>query len=125
MTGKCPNCSYRVKLRKNGTLGRHTLYSGLAPGINNSYRKLMESKGRVYLDGGGYYCEGTGKFPVETQDAADELYEAAIIYLERNKKPFQPLVTYTYESPVYYISDSAKGWGRFNPLTFLRRLRHI
>jgi len=62
-SAKCPCCSYKVKLRKDGTIGAHTLFSGLRHNLNDSYRLKMEALGRVYLIGGGYRCEGIGKLP--------------------------------------------------------------
>ena len=34
-TGKCPTCGYRRKLRVDGMLQEHWIYSGLSPGYCN------------------------------------------------------------------------------------------
>lgn len=63
MTGKCPNCGYHFRLRKNGTMGSHRIY-GAKVKSGDPYRVAREKQGRVYITDDSYYCEGAGRYPL-------------------------------------------------------------
>jgi hypothetical protein len=59
-SGKCPSCPYRVRLRKDGTIGSHLLY-GADVGTRMDWVETPKP-GHFY---GRFRCEGTGKKPME------------------------------------------------------------
>lgn len=53
--GTCPECGYRFRLRKDGTIGAHLLYGGPM---------------------GRRYCEGSGDRPAPTPTEEDDRVDA-------------------------------------------------